>query len=377
MAAGVGAMHGGAMGVSKWGRRALLGALGYALVYRPWQLRWGATEDEIATELPGDELVPRAGWEATRAVDIAASPECVWPWLVQMGAHPRAGWYSYDWADNAGIPSARDVRPDLQHLVAGDVLPMTAGSTDGFRVEAVDEHRSIVLRSEQPDGVVTAAFVLRPTGPNHSRLVHRVRFSVRRTATGAAFAVMMDVSDFIMSRRTLLGIRDRAEELRRRGDARAAPVDHGPQVPLEFDLSVPVARPPEEVYTLLADVQGVASLAGAGVRMSKTPPGPTHAGTRWHEHVRLLPGLWMRVESTATDVSPPHALGMDFGAACFSGRLDYEISEAPGGSVLRQRETMRLRGPLGPLAGRVDTLLRPRLLDRLADVRDAVEARPD
>jgi hypothetical protein len=199
------------MGMLSWSGRAVVAALAYALAYRPWQLRWGATADEVAAELPGDELLPHAVWEATRAVDIEARPEDVWPWLVQMGAHPRAGWYSYDWADNGRIPSASEIRPELQELAVGDVLPMTAGSTSGFTVEAIDPGRALVLRSQDEDGTVTATFVLKPVGAGTSRLVHRVRFRVRPTPRGVAFAVMMDVSDFIMSRRTLLGIRDRAQ----------------------------------------------------------------------------------------------------------------------------------------------------------------------
>jgi hypothetical protein len=365
------------MGRLAWSGRAVVALLAYALAYRPWQLRWGATPDEVAAELPGDELVPHAVWEATRAVDIAARPEHVWPWLIQMGASPRAGWYSYDWADNGGTPSASELRPELQHLEVGDLLPMTAGSDEGFRVEAIDSPRSLTLASRDRDGVVTAAFVLRPAGTGRTRLVHRVRFRVRPTRRGLTFAAIMELSDFVMSRRTLLGIRARAERLARRTRGGPPPTDHAPQTPLEFDLSVPVRRPAAAVYALLADVQEAEPLPRtAGVRLSKTPSGPTHEGTRWHEQVRVMPGVWMRIESAATDTAPPHALGMDFSATWFAGRLDYEIRDSPDGSVLRQRETLRLRGPLAPFATQVDARLRPRLLDRLADVRDAIEARP-
>lgn len=365
------------MGMLAWSGRAVVGLLAYAFVYRPWQLRWGATAQEVAAELPGDELVPHAVWEATRAIGIAAGPEHVWPWLVQMGANPRAGWYSYDWADNGRIPSASELRPDLQHLEVGDVMPMTACSDEGFRVEAIDEPRSLTLASRDRDGVVTAAFVLRPAGAGRTRLVHRIRFRVSPSVRGLSFATIMELSDFVMSRRTLLGIRARAEQLARRARGGPPPIDHAPHTPLEFDLSVPVRRPPADVYTLLADIQEAEPLPRtAGVRLSKTPSGPTHEGTRWHEQVRVAPGAWMRIESIATDTAPPHALGMDFSATWFAGRLDYEINDSPDGSVLRQRETLRLRGPLAPLAGQVDARLRPRLLDRLADIRDAVEARP-
>lgn len=67
----------------------------YARYLRPRQLSWGATANEVARRLPGDDLVPKPTFNATRAITIAASPEQIWPWLVQTGVN-RAGWYSYD-----------------------------------------------------------------------------------------------------------------------------------------------------------------------------------------------------------------------------------------------------------------------------------------
>ncbi|MCJ7531468.1 MAG: hypothetical protein MUO64_10625, partial [Anaerolineales bacterium] len=61
----------------------------YLLWVRPWQLRWGATDEEVARLMPGDEIVKRPTFNATRAVTIQARPEQIWPWLVQIG-HKRA-----------------------------------------------------------------------------------------------------------------------------------------------------------------------------------------------------------------------------------------------------------------------------------------------
>lgn len=361
------------MRIVVWTRRALGLLLLYALGYHPWQLRWGATPDEVAEELPGDELIPHAQWEATRAVGIEAPPEAVWPWLVQMGASPRAGWYSYDWADNGGIPSADTIRPELQQLQVGDLLPMTAGAAEGFRVEAIDPGRTLSLASHDPEGIVTATFVLRGVAPGRSRLIHRVRFRVQRTRRGLRFASIMDLSDFIMSRRTLLGIRQRAEHLARRRRGGPEPTDHSPGTRLVFDLSVPVRRSAPDVYALLADIQDLDP--GPGVRMRKSPAGPTRVGTRWHEQVRMAPGLWMRVESTATATDPPVLLGMDFRSAWFAGHLDYRIEPTPDGCILRQQERLALRGPFTLAQGPVDARLRASVLDRLAEIRDVAEAR--
>jgi hypothetical protein len=91
----------------------------------------GATGQEVARRLPGDGVVQRADSVATRAITIGAAPERVWPWLVQIGSG-RAGWYSYDRLDNAGVPSATEIIPALQQLTAGDLVPMVAGKDVGL-----------------------------------------------------------------------------------------------------------------------------------------------------------------------------------------------------------------------------------------------------
>jgi len=77
------------------------GVVAYARWLRPWQLTWGATPGEVSRSLPGDDLVPRPTFNATRAISIAAPAVEIWPWLVQVGL-TRAGWYSYDLLDNLG-----------------------------------------------------------------------------------------------------------------------------------------------------------------------------------------------------------------------------------------------------------------------------------
>jgi hypothetical protein len=67
--------------------------VGYRMLVQPWQHRWGATDGEVRRTMPGDDLLPGATGTTTRAIGIAAPPERVWPWLVQLG-YGRAGWYS-------------------------------------------------------------------------------------------------------------------------------------------------------------------------------------------------------------------------------------------------------------------------------------------
>lgn len=69
--------------------------LAYRTLLRPWHERWGASDEEVAAHLPGDDLIVGAASQATRAITIDAPADVVWGWLIQIGAE-RGGFYSYD-----------------------------------------------------------------------------------------------------------------------------------------------------------------------------------------------------------------------------------------------------------------------------------------
>ncbi len=76
-------------------------------------LTWGATVEEAARRLPGDDLLEDADIVTTRAITIDAPPAAVWPWLLQMGSG-RAGAYTYDWIENLfglDMHSAHEIHP--------------------------------------------------------------------------------------------------------------------------------------------------------------------------------------------------------------------------------------------------------------------------
>lgn len=96
-------------------------AAAYRRFLVPVLMIWGTTVDEVDGPFPGEDLVPGGERGATMAITIAATPERVWPWLVQMG-WDRGGFYSWDLLDNAGRPSARQVHPEWQDVGVGDRL---------------------------------------------------------------------------------------------------------------------------------------------------------------------------------------------------------------------------------------------------------------
>ena len=112
----------------------------------PRPSRWGATDEEVAEPYPGAELVPEGKRPGAMAVTINATPEQVWPWLVQMG-WDRGGWYSWDLLDNAGRRSATEVHPEWQNLAVGDQLQYWALGrvVDAYRVAVIEPNRFLGL----------------------------------------------------------------------------------------------------------------------------------------------------------------------------------------------------------------------------------------
>ncbi len=193
-----------------------------APLFRRRQLRWGATPAEVAQALPGDDLVPRPQFNATRAITIGAPPDAVWPWLVQAGCG-RAGWSSNDLLDNLGRPSATTVVPGLQHLEAGQWVPAAPSRAPSertaFRVHSFQASQWLVW-TMMPG--TTWAWQLIPIPGNGTRLVTRVRsvYNWRHPLTAVFGMLLLEFGDFAMTRRMLRGIKSRAEGLVRGAEGR-------------------------------------------------------------------------------------------------------------------------------------------------------------
>ncbi len=196
----------------------------YLALARPWQLRWGATPEEAHRDLPGDDLVAHYLFEATRAVTIAVPPDRVWPWIVQMGTG-RGGFYALDFIDNAMRRSAGVIRPDLQQLAVGDVMP-TDPSGAGFTVTQLDPERLLVLHIPQAviapaQGAVVVIFSLAATTDGGTRLVCRLRADAGPQVASRVYGLLLETGDFVMVRLMLAGIKGRAEKLASQAQAGA------------------------------------------------------------------------------------------------------------------------------------------------------------
>lgn len=182
----------------------------YFWLYRPWQLHWGATEDEIAAALPGDEIVLKPSFNATRAVTIHAPPTGIFPWIVQIGIN-RAGWYSYDLLDNLGHKSAETLLPQFQVPQPGDLVPMSPDGRQGIWVKAFERDRWMLWWDRTGD--TSWVWVIVPQDGLSCRLITRVRMKYSWLSWAAPFNVLVEFFDLPMMRKCLYGIKRRAEAL--------------------------------------------------------------------------------------------------------------------------------------------------------------------
>ena len=182
----------------------------YLRFIRPWQHRWGATDDEVARPMLGDELVSSPTLNATRAVTINARPEAIWPWLVQIG-FGRAGWYSYDWIDNLGKPSANQIVQDWQDIKVGDKVYLSQWTFEIVR--HIEPFRNMLwVGGASAATAGTWAWGLYPINESQTRFVTRLRGKYNWGSPWIVFLLMVDTLDIVMMRRCMLGIKQRAEK---------------------------------------------------------------------------------------------------------------------------------------------------------------------
>ena len=154
-----------------------------------------------------------------------ATPDQVWPWLIQLG-QDRAGFYSYEWIENAmglEIHNADSIIPEWQQLEVGDQIMLAEDF--GVPVVALEPGRALVLHGDTRLDVDSAppvrpgdfmavvwGFYLYDTGDGRTRLVTRWKSDWNPTLLNfLAYHVFLEPGAFLMLRRMLLGIKQRAE----------------------------------------------------------------------------------------------------------------------------------------------------------------------
>lgn len=158
--------------------------------------RWGVEDREVAQRYPCDELVPSAAVQLWRGVTVHAPPAQIWPWLCQLRLAP----YSYDWLDNLGHRSPRELSglPDPR---PGEAFSRVADRFAVGRVLSVAprEHLTVAIMG------AVLSYVLRPQGDDTRLLLKIV------VARSHWYSVPLGIGDWPMARRQLLNLKALAE----------------------------------------------------------------------------------------------------------------------------------------------------------------------
>jgi hypothetical protein len=187
----------------------VLSILIYFLVVRPRQLTWGATRAEVGRSMPGDELVIKPRFVATRAVTIQAPASEVWKWILQIGS-ARAGWYSLDWIDNSNVPSSREILPEFQRIEPDYFIPFTPDQKNGMWVKDYQEPEYILWWDKKGKG--SWCWYLDQDKDGATRLITRLRTIYDFSFPWVIYYLLYDFGDIIMMRKCMLGIKERAEQ---------------------------------------------------------------------------------------------------------------------------------------------------------------------
>jgi hypothetical protein len=158
--------------------------------------RWGVSDSETSRGYPCDEFVAGPVLQAWRGVRVEAPAEAVWPWVAQV----RLGPYSYDWIDNLGRRSPREL-VGLPEPHVGEAFT-TAGGRRLGRIVSVEP--GVQLTATIMGAFVS--YVLVPQDRGTTRLLLKVVMRTRRWAAPA-----LSVGDLIMARRQLLNLKQLAE----------------------------------------------------------------------------------------------------------------------------------------------------------------------
>lgn len=165
--------------------------------------RWGVSGGEVARRYPCDGFVTSPALQAWRGVSVEAGAGVVWAAVGQVRVAP----YAYDWVDNLGRRSPREL-VGLAEPQVGERFT-TAGGRELGRIVSVEA-------GVQLTGSIMGAFmsyVLVPQDHRTTRLLLKV---VRQN--GRWSAPWLSVGDLVMARRQLLNLKLLAERHQRAAD---------------------------------------------------------------------------------------------------------------------------------------------------------------
>lgn len=168
---------------------------------------WGTEPRERNLAFPCDNLISQPDATLYRGVTVQNSKEILFRWLCQMRAAP----YSYDWIDNFGKHSPRNLSPGLENLAIGQEV-MSIFDLVGFEQ---GRHLTIRVKSRSSAsrtfGDVGVSYMIVPTTEHSCRLLVKLMAKYPRGIKGRVMRALLPWGDLIMMRRQLLNFKQLAE----------------------------------------------------------------------------------------------------------------------------------------------------------------------
>jgi len=182
--------------------------IGITLI-KPFIFTWGSTEQEVSMPMPGDHLVPFIS--STRSITINAPIAQVWDWLIQIGAD-RGGFYSYWFIEKPlgyKYRTQNRIEPEFKDMEVGRIVSASLDQSRSvleynFPVVAVDPGKSFVLKN-------WGCFLLNEINPKKTRLIVRTHGHTLSSWKDQLEYFFMMPLHYLMERRMLIGIKERAE----------------------------------------------------------------------------------------------------------------------------------------------------------------------
>jgi hypothetical protein len=173
----------------------------------PLGASWGVEPAEKALDFACDHLADPFDADYYRGVTVEAPPAAVFRWLCQLRAAP----YSYDWIDNYGRRSPRQLTPGLENLSVGQTVMRI------FDLTAFERNLHLTIRikpgtpPERLFGDVAGTYLIVPRGDGACRLLAKLRVRYPRGPLGRLAKRFLPLGDLIMMRRQLLSLKRLAE----------------------------------------------------------------------------------------------------------------------------------------------------------------------
>jgi len=196
-------------------------------------------------DFPGVEFIKEPAIDLCYEIEINATAETVWPWIIQVGYH-RGGWYIDTWWDRfeqkyfwplvvpkdargTYQPAANEILAEYKHIQVEDIIPDGPPGSAFYEVRKVEENRLLLLYATShfkymapqfvyktrfaPQGAFCWAFILQDNGENRSSLTSWWQAEIYPKAFLGVFKPLLLIVDQMHQKEILKGIKKRVETL--------------------------------------------------------------------------------------------------------------------------------------------------------------------